>query len=158
MKQLKYLKEKLREDITFVVVPGADSKVKRLRLPKYIIQGALALVIISSITVNTALVYYFISNHKLSTENGQLSAEMTDHVDRITRLEDLYSSQTELNEDMKEQAQKVAAVYEERLDELQTLKHRQSPLLLNSMRKMMSMFQYLSAVRLTEQNPHRQKP
>lgn len=121
MKRLKYLKEKLREDITFVVVPGADSQVKRLRLPKYIIHGAIALVIISTITVNTALVYYFINNQRLSTENGQLSAEMTDQVDRISRLEDLYSSQTKLNKDMKEQAQKVAAVYEERLVELQNL-------------------------------------
>ncbi len=103
---MKGLKEKLREDITFVVVPRADSQVKRLRLPRYIIQGALALVIVSTITVNTALVYYFINNRKLSTENGQLSAEMTDQTDRITRLEDLYSSQTELNENMKEQAQK----------------------------------------------------
>lgn len=121
MKRLKGLKEKLREDITFVVVPRADSQVKRLRLPRYIIQGALALVIVSTITVNTALVYYFINNRKLSTENGQLSAEMTDQVDRITRLEDLYSSQTELNENMKEQAQKVAAIYEERLGELESL-------------------------------------
>lgn len=121
MKHLKDLKKKLREDITFVVVPGAESNMKRLRLPRYIIQGSIALIIVSTITVNTALVYYLINNRKLATENGQLSAEMTDQIDRITRLEDLYSSQKKLNDDMKEQAQKVASVYEERLTELQSL-------------------------------------
>lgn len=123
MKRLRYLKDKLREDITFVVVPGADSQLKKLRLPKYIIQGALAFVVISTITVNTALVYYFINNKRLSTENGQLSMQMIDQTDRITRLEDLYSSQLKLNEDMKEQAQKVATVYEERLSEIQSLEN-----------------------------------
>jgi len=121
MKRLRYLKDKLREDITFVVVPGADSKIKKLRLPKYIIQGTLAVLIVSTITVNTALVYYFINNKRLSTENGQLSMQMIDQKDRIVRLEDLYSSQLKLNDDMKEQAQKVASVYEDRLSELESL-------------------------------------
>jgi len=121
MKRLKDLKEKLREDITFVVVPGADSQVKRLRLPRIIIHGALAFVVIATITVNSALVYYFINSKSLQTENGQLSLKMVDQTDRISRLEDLYSSQTELNQDMKEQAQKVAEVYDRRLIELENV-------------------------------------
>ena len=123
MNRLRYLKDKLREDLTFMVVPGADSQLKKLRLPRFIIQGALAFVIVSTITVNTALVYYFINNKRLSTENGQLSMQMIDQKDRITRLEDLYSSQLKLNDDMKEQAQKVASVYEERLTEIKSLEN-----------------------------------
>ncbi len=121
MERLKYLMDKLREDITFVVVPGAEGQVKKLRLPKYIIHGALALLLISTVTINSALVYYFVHNRSVSIENKQLSDEMADHKDRIARLEELNSSQAQLNDDMKAQAQRVAEVYESRLTELESL-------------------------------------
>lgn len=121
MGRLKHLKEKLREDVTFVVVPGAESQLKKIRLPKYILHGALALLLISTVTINSALVYYYINSRKVSLENTQLTNEMADNKDRIARLEELYTSQAKLNEDMKAQAQHVATVYETRLSELENL-------------------------------------
>lgn len=121
MKQLKDLREKLREDITFVVVPSANDKVRRLRLPRTLMYGIIAFVAIATVSVNGALVYYFTSSHSLQSQNEQLALQMMDQTDRITRLEDLYSSQTKLNEDLKLQAHKVASVYEQRLNEIESL-------------------------------------
>ncbi len=123
------LQKMSRKKISLMYIPSAEQKMHKVYIPQLLFYGVLCVSLIAVIFLTSGFLYNSAHNISLKLENHRLELALAESKDQALRLQDLCNEQEKSIALIKDKAQEVAYVYEQRLSDVQMLKEQANSLI-----------------------------
>ncbi len=118
-----------KKNVSLMYVPSAEQKMHTIHIPQLLLYAVVCVSIVAVVFVTSGFLYHSAHNLSLKSENQRLQLALAQSKDQASRLQDLCNEQEKSIILIKDKAQEVAQVYEQRLTDVQMLKEQTNTLI-----------------------------
>ncbi len=130
-RQLKnILHKKSKQNISILYIPESNKKIQKINLSHLSLYSIIGISSVAVVLIIVGFLFHFNNTILISSKNAKLELALQKALDETARLEEICENQQQSILLIKDQAEEVAAVYEQRLQDIQVLKDEANTLIM----------------------------